>query len=192
MVTRGHQEGLRAARLLMVLSSFSPLFFLWGIHGNSLIPDAYFIPFCIVMIVIPNSFLWLRFRTAKKYQEKREIVVGRVEDHRDHLLVYLFATVLPFYPAETTTWRTFGATLVAVAFVIFLFWHLNLHYLNLIFAIMGYRVFTVFPPDDKNPLTGRVAFILISRRVSVASGVRLNVYRLSDTVYIEEEDGRGT
>jgi hypothetical protein len=34
-----HREGLRAARLLMVLSSISPLFILWAIRGNSLIPD---------------------------------------------------------------------------------------------------------------------------------------------------------
>lgn len=32
----GHREGLKAARLLMVFSSMSPLFFLWAIRGNSL------------------------------------------------------------------------------------------------------------------------------------------------------------
>jgi len=36
-------EGLKTARLLMVLSSVSPLFILWAIRGNSLIPDHYFI-----------------------------------------------------------------------------------------------------------------------------------------------------
>ena len=37
--TTTHREGLKAARLLMVLSSISPLFILWAIRGNSLIPD---------------------------------------------------------------------------------------------------------------------------------------------------------
>jgi len=31
-----HSEGLKAARLLMVLSSISPLFILWAIRGNGL------------------------------------------------------------------------------------------------------------------------------------------------------------
>jgi len=35
----GHNEGLRVARLLMVLSSISPLYILWAIRGNSLIID---------------------------------------------------------------------------------------------------------------------------------------------------------
>jgi hypothetical protein len=31
---------------------------------------------------------------------------------------------------------------------VFLFWHLNLHYMNLLFAALGFRVFTVYPPAD--------------------------------------------
>ena len=38
-----HHEGLKAARVLMVLSSISPLFILWAIRGNNLIPDRWFI-----------------------------------------------------------------------------------------------------------------------------------------------------
>ena len=44
-----HNEGLKTARLLMVLSSISPLFILWAIRGNSLIPDHYFVGFCALM-----------------------------------------------------------------------------------------------------------------------------------------------
>ena len=36
-----HNEGLKTARLLMVLSSILPLFILWAIRGNRLIPDHY-------------------------------------------------------------------------------------------------------------------------------------------------------
>ena len=69
----------------------------------------------------------------------------------------------------------------------FLFWHLNLHYMNLLFAALGYRVFTVYPPADGNPLTGRASEALITRRVSLAAGDRIVAYRLSDTVYLEAE-----
>jgi hypothetical protein len=183
-----HSEGLKAARLLMVLSSISPLFILWAIRGNSLIPDRWFIGFCALMVIVPNAFLWLRMRTARMQADKRELTVGTADDHRDHILVYLFAMLLPIYSEELGNWRYFGASFAALAFIVFLFWHLNLHYMNLVFAGLGYRVFTVYPPADGNPLTGRSRQALITRRVSLASGDRIAGYRLSDTVYLEAGD----
>jgi|SRR5579884_2636336 len=187
-VTTTHGEGLKAARLLMVLSSVSPLFILWAIRGNSLIPDHWFIGVCALMVIVPNAFLWLRIGTAKKQADKREITVGTADDHRDHILVYLFAMLLPFYSQDVRTWRDFGATLAALAFIVFLFWHLNLHYMNLVFAALEYRVFTVHPPADGNPLTGRSSQALVTRRASLAPGDRIVAYRLSDTVYLEAKE----
>lgn len=178
-------EGLKSARLLMVLSSISPLFFLWAIRGNSLIPDRYFVSFCAVMVIAPNVFLWLRIRTARKQNDKRTITVGTADDHRDHILVYLFAMLLPFYSEDISTLRDFFATFAALAFIVFLFWHLNLHYMNLLFAFRGFRVFTVYPPADGNPLTAKTRQALITRRVSLALGEQVIAYRLSDTVYME-------
>jgi len=182
---RGHHEGLRVARLLMVLSSISPLFILWAIRGNSFIADRYFISFCLLMVVAPNGFLWLRLRTARRLQEKRQLTVGKADDHRDHILVYLFAMLLPFYSEDLGSWRYLGSGVAALAFIVFLFWHLNLHYMNLLFAVRGYRVFTVYPPDDGNPFSGKTAHALITRRVHLSSGQHLIAYRLSDTVYLE-------
>lgn len=182
-----HREGLKVARLMMVLSSISPLFILWAIRGNSLIPDRYFIAICALMVVVPNAFLWLRIRTAEKQEDKRELTVGTADDHRDHILVYLFAMLLPFYSQDLGSWRYLWASFAALAFIVFLFWHLNLHYMNLLFAALGYRVFTVYPPADGNALTGRTRHAVITRRVSLGAGERLIAYRLSDTVYLEAE-----
>jgi len=186
--TRRHSQGLGVARLFMVLSSMSPLFILWSIRGNSLISDSYFLTFCAIMIVVPNGVLWLRIRIAKKQEDKRELVVGEADDHRDHILVYLFSMLLPFYSEDLGNWRYLSSSLVALAFIVFLFWHLNLHYMNLIFAALGYRVFTVYPPDDDgNPYTGRTPFVLLSRRINLRKNERIVAYRLSDTVYLEAE-----
>lgn len=182
------REGLRTARLLMVLSSVSPLFILWAIRGNSLVPDRYFIGFCAIMVVVPNGFLWLRLHTARKVEDRRELVVGKAEDHRDHILVYLFAMLLPFYSEDLGTWRYLGSSIAALAFIVFLFWHLNLHYMNLVFAARGYRVFTVYPPDEGSRLTGKASLALITRRVSLLPGERLVAYRLSNTVYLEDAE----
>ena len=117
------------------LSSISPLFILWAIRGNSLIPDRWFAGFCALMVIVPNAFLWLRIRTARQQSDKRELTVGAADDHRDDILVYLFAMLLPFYSEDIGTWRDLGTTLAALAFIVFLFWHLNLHYMNLLFAV---------------------------------------------------------
>ncbi|MBK6660060.1 MAG: hypothetical protein IPG43_18795 [Proteobacteria bacterium] len=182
-----HSEGLKAARLLMVLSSISPLFILWAIRGNCLVQDRYFIGFCALMVLLPNAFLWLRARTAKRNNDRREVTIGTSDDHRDHILVYLFAMLLPFYSEDLGTLRDLAATLAALSFIVFLFWHLNLHYMNLAFAVLGYRVFTVYPPADGNPLTGRARCAVITRRINLSPNEKLTTYRLSDTVYLEVE-----
>ena len=178
-------QGLKFARLLMVLSSISPLFVIWAVKGSSLIPDPYFIGLCALMIIVPNAILWLRIRIVKKQSDKRELTVGSADDHRNDILVYLFAMMLPFYSADLATWRDLGATVAALLFIVFLFWHLNLHYMNLIFAALELRVFTVYPPVEGNVLTGKTPYVVITRRVRHLPGETLIAYRLSDTVYLE-------
>ena len=185
MSVKKHYEGLKLARLIMVLSSMSPLFLLWGIRGNDLISDKYFLPFCGIMVIFPYSFLGLRIWFSKKQEDCRELIVGKAEDHRNHVLVYLFAMLLPFYASDTETWREFAALLTALVFIIFLFWHLNLHYMNLIFALLDYHVFTIQPPVNHNPISSRAGKVLITHRVDIPTDEKIIAYRLSDTVFLE-------
>ena len=180
-------EGLKAARLLMVLSSLSPLFILWAIRGNKLIPEYYFIIACALMVVVPNAFLQWRICAARNDDDKRELTAGTSENHRSHVLSYLFATLLPFYREELATCRDLAAMIVALVFIVFLFWRLNLHYMNIFFALQGYQVFTVSSPQDGNPHTGREPFVLITHRLVLSPGDRVFAYRLSNTVYLEEK-----
>ncbi|MEW8402409.1 MAG: hypothetical protein AB2717_17020 [Candidatus Thiodiazotropha sp.] len=179
------REGLAIARLMMVLSSISPLFIFWAIRGNSLIPEYCFLGFCAFMVIVPTGYLWRRIVMARRLKQLRSILVGKAEDHRDHLLVYLFAMLLPFYSAELDTWRDMATALVALAFIIFLFWHLNLHYMNILFAAFGYHVFTIYPRTDDNPLSGKTSMVLITKRVAVPDDENIEAYRLSNTVYFE-------
>ena len=178
-------EGLKIARLLMVLSSMSPLFLLWAIRGNALVPDKYVFMVCAAMLSLPNLALGLRIWVAIRASDRREIAIGTAEDHRDHLLVYLFSMLLPFYAAELRNWRDMAAVLVALAFIVFLFWHLNLHYMNVLFAAFGYRVFSVSAPAAGIPLSGQSGLVVITKRPALVPGQKLIAYRLSDTVYFE-------
>jgi hypothetical protein len=187
-MSNGTKEGLKATRLMMVLSSISPLFILWAIRGNNLIPGRYFITACALLVLVPNLILWLRIRAAKAQGDKRLIVTGRAEDHRDHLLVYLITILLPFYSANLDTPREFGAAILAICFIVFLFWNMNLHYMNLAFAALGYRVFTVYPPSDGNPISGKRSFVVITKRAIIETTDRILAHRVSDSVFLESEN----
>jgi hypothetical protein len=179
------KEGLPFSRLIMVLSSMAPLFILWAVRGSPSVPDYYFVPICLLLASGPTFVLYLRFRLAKRNHDSQTKTVGKVDDHRDRILVYLFAMLLPFYTVNLKDGREFAATIVALLFIIFLFWHLNMHYLNLLFALRGYRVFTVTPKRD-NQYTGIASFVLLSKRVAIIEGEQLEAYRLSDSVFIQK------
>lgn len=179
------REALQVMRLMMVLSSMAPLFILWAMRGSGLVPDKYFVPGCISFAVIPTFLLWLRIRIAKKRNDCQRKVVHHADDHRDHILVYLFAMLMPFYTANLQSDREFAATILGLLFILFLFWHLNMHYMNLLFAIKGYKVFTV-TPDPTDNIGSRIPFVVLTKRVALRQGDQLDTYRLSDTVFIEK------
>ena len=179
------KEGLQVLRLIMVLSSMAPLFLLWAVRGSGPVPDTYFIPCCLFFAIVPTLVLWRRIRTAKKANDCQTKTVYQADDHRDHILVYLFAMLLPFYTVNLQNWREFAATAVALLFILFLFWHLNMHYMNLLFAIRGYRVFTV-TPDPKDRLGSKSPFVILTKRIALPEGEQIEAFRLSDTVFIEK------
>lgn len=185
MTTTDHHEGLAFVRFMMVVGSVSPLFILWAIRGTSLVSDWYFIAFCAVMVIVPNGFLLIRIVVAKRDNERRELVVGNTEDNRGHLLVYLFTMLLPLYAEALATWRELAATLAALGFIAFVFWYMNLYYMNLLLVLLGYRVFTLHPDSTSGPLAGQLSYVLITRRPALAKGEHIPSYRISNTVYLE-------
>jgi len=185
MKTKPPNESLQLLRLIMVLSSMAPLFVLWAVRGSGPIHDLYFVPVCFFFAITPTLVLWWRISTARKINDCQVKIIHKADDHRDHILVYLFAMLLPFYAVNLKDWREFSATAVALLFILFLFWHLNMHYMNLLFAITGYRVFTV-TPDPKDRLGSRTPFVILTKRIALSGGEQIETYRLSDTVFIEK------
>lgn len=179
------KQGLSLARLLMVFGSFSPLIFLWTVRGIKAVPDEWLVGAALFLILVPNLVLLLRHQLAKAARDVRVIRVGRAEDHREHILVYLFAMLLPFYAENPETPRQAFATVTALAFVVFLFWHLNLHYVNIAFAVLGYRIFTVTPAGDHSAGLTEKNYALITKRPLLAPDSAVTAIRLSDTVYVE-------
>jgi len=49
-----HSEGLKLARLFMVLSGMSPLFILWAIKGSKILPDRYLLGVCAALAMLQD------------------------------------------------------------------------------------------------------------------------------------------
>ncbi len=179
------KEGMQVTRLIMVLCSMAPLFLLWAMRGSPSMPDKYFIPICLALAIVPTLILCLRIYVAKRNNDCQTKIIGKAEDHRDYILVYLFALLLPFYTANLKDSREFFATVLALVFILFMFWNLNMHYMNLLFAIRGYRVFTV-SRETNNEFEGKAVFVLLTRRTFLIEGDKMETYRLSDSVFIEK------
>ena len=185
-MSRAVNRGLPLARLFMVVSSLAPLFLLWAIRGAPSVPDFYWVGGCLALAVIPNLALLLRWRIAKRRNDHRTIVLATARDQSDHLLVYLFAMLLPLYTANLADERELFAVMAAFVFIVFLFWHLNLHYMNIAFAVLGYRVFTVDMVGQRGA-SGTSVILLSKRHSPPPASASIDGLRLSDTVFVERE-----
>jgi hypothetical protein len=182
-------SGLGIARLLMVVGSLSPLFVLWAIRGARGIPDRWWTGFCIAFVVLPNLGLYIRWRVAHVRNDHRVIIAQTAKDQSDHLLVYLFAMLIPLFGVDLGGIRDTIAVLVAFSFVTFIFFHMNLHYINILFALLGYQVFTVqvvTSASTGSPTMSR-SVVMLSKRSSIAPLTQIDAIRLSDTVLVEKE-----
>lgn len=174
-------------RFIMILSSISPLFVLLAIRGSSYFPDCYFEIICAVLVIVPNCFLWWRIRSAKINEGKNRRLIGKTDNDSYQIFIYLIAILLPFYRHDIATERELAAIIAALALIIVLFWRFNLHYLNLYFLIRGYRVFTVHPAEGAGPYSENDRWTLITYRSSLPIGDKPFVYRITNTVYMEEK-----
>jgi hypothetical protein len=187
MATQG-LGGLPIARLLMVVGSLAPLFLLWAIRGAPEIPDSYWLGACLALAIVPNLVLVWRWRIAKARNDHRVIHVTAARDQSEQLLVYLFAMLIPLYTASVATEREIISALAAIIFIVFLFWHMNLHYMNVAFALLGYRVYTVEIATPAGAPKASVV-VLSKRNIPPPAGAQIDGLRLSDTVLVERDAG---
>lgn len=179
------KEGLGFFRTILVINSFAPVFLLWAIRGINCIENKYLIPACIGLIVIPYAILFMRLHFAKKSNDTAQIVVDNYDNHKDQILVYLVAMLIPLYDANIGTARDVAATITALALIIFIFIHLNLHYVNIIFALKGYKVYTI--QKASATISGDTPIILLSKKNSLKLGKTIIATRISNTVYIDDQ-----
>ncbi len=94
--------------------------------------------------------------------------------------------LLPLYTANLANERELFAVAAAFVFIVFLFWHMNLHYMNIVFAVLGYRVYTVEMAAQRGS-PGSAVVLLSKRNSPPLAGASIDALRLSDTVFVEKE-----
>lgn len=187
--------------LVLVLSSFAPLFFLWAIQGvptstNSegeavqLFDSRIFVLTSLMLATLPTVFLVIRFRVVSNSTSKRRAKVLSISDESDHVLVYLLANLVPFYVVDFETWRAFAATLVAVCFVIYIFWALGLSYMNFILPLFGYHIYRVIQTRSNLSLNSSPRLLVVSKAESPADGDLLVLLPFTDRIFFEVEHDR--
>ncbi len=182
------KEALPAVRALMVASSFAPLFLLWFIRGLLLRVD-WRLNLAFGALTVVPTFLFVRVwaykRNRRQYQTKR--VIAPKEGH-DQVIIYLFVLLLPFYSVDLTKDAEVVAAALALAVVGTLFLVLRLHYINMYLAVKGYYVYLVSTGDGEEPIPTGPPFVVLSRRRRLAHDSTMALLRLSNTVYIDEEE----
>lgn len=171
-------------RLFLVLGSLSPVFLLWAIRGQPKVPHWEVI--CLSLFALPNAVLFVALARAKRSRNEKTITVHSARDQREHLLTYLFAMLIPLYDANLSGIRDVTAVVVAFVFIVFLFWNLGLHYMNLLLAVAGYRLFTV---EAKSASDKRLsAYVVITKRHHLENQKPFTGLRLGGQVLMDASD----
>ncbi|MGN6214863.1 hypothetical protein [Parafilimonas sp.] len=177
-------EGLPFIKFMMLLSSMTPLFLLVGIRGiqikdgdNLLISPKHTWTTIACLIVIPYLVIKFRIYFSKKASDIYPLNVQEATLNKEYLFTYLFTVLLPLYSVSISSLNEFYAVICAIAFVIFVLWNMNMHFINIFFAFGGYRVFTL--PNQNGA-------VLLTTRQNLSNNIQsIKAHRLSNSVFIE-------
>lgn len=172
-------------RFILVIASMSPLFILLAIKG--LEPFfSYFITFTffILLVILPNLYFWFRINQARKNNDRKHISIGQYTDNREHIVSYIFALLIPIYQSNIITQNDLYAALCALIFILFIFWHLDLYYMNFIMALFGYKIISI----KGDPVTSlyAVEHVLITKKSNLNNLQIFSPLRLTDFLLFDD------
>ena len=177
----------RFLRFAFVIASFTPLFVLLGVKGNLYLSDETLWWSVAALVFLPNALLLIRWLIVRNGEQVIELQIADSSDNRDSLVIYLLAVLLALYgvnPENGREWIAFGLT---IFFVILLFWMANLHHLNVIFNLAGYRTYTVTLKVNGAHRAHTSQGVLLTKRLQPPANRAMQCHRLSHDVFIEKK-----
>jgi hypothetical protein len=94
--------------------------------------------------------------------------------------------LIPLYDANIGDGREVAAAVVALIIVGFLFWYMELHYINVVFAVLGYRLFEIAVENGETAPNVDLRFALVSRRAAPTVDTPVVVLRVGEAVFLDE------
>lgn len=182
------KEGFLIMRLALVLWSLSPVFIVWAIRGSKLVSQQWLTGMALFAVVVPAVVFfsrYIRICNATLGGNLVILTVRRLTDRREHLLSYLFPLVLSFWSVDFTTVRELLAFGTVMLFTAIAFWHLQLIYVNLWFALLGYRSVQV-EPKGGGGLSLR-PIIVLTKNYRLREGEEIKALRLTNNLFIEKQ-----
>ena len=171
-------------RLMLVLACMAPLFILMAIRGVGIVPWEIYFPAFIGLALIPNFILMARIIIAVKNNDRKRIRVTNSTDNREQLITYIFAMLLPLFQSSVSTEQDLYAALCALLFVVYIFGHMELYYMNFFFALAGYRILSVRPDSTSGNLS--VSHVLITKKKSIPDTREVNPIRITDFLLFDK------
>lgn len=171
-------------RLMLVLACMAPLFILMAIRGVGIVPWEIYFPVFISLALVPNLILAVRLFIATKNNDRKRIRVTNSTDNREQLITYIFAMLLPLFQSSVSTEQDLYAALCALLFVIYIFGHMELYYMNFFFALAGYRILSIRPDSASGNLS--VSHVLITKKTSISSTTDINPLRVTDFLLFDK------
>ena len=180
-------DGLSLVRLALVVSALSPVFLLWAIRGVSAVKDCIWIPCCLGLFLISNGLVGAIWARALRSKNQKTLTVCKSSEQRDYLITYLLAVTIPIYQNDISSVRGIFAAGLIFLFVVYVFWWVKLGYINIIFALLGFRVHTLdsTAPGDGGGPPRITTYVFISRREHIPPGSVVTGLRLGGDVLLE-------
>lgn len=189
-MTSAATDSLSFVRFILVWSGLSPVFLLWAIRGTKAVDETYFTLVCLVLFLAPTLVLWGFWSRSRSKNTVRTVKVIKADDPKDHVLTYLFAMLIPLFQSNIDDKRQLAVAIVAMCMIMFLFWHMRLHYMNFVFALLGYSIFTARVEAGAYARGPKPAgtWVIISRRSAISDGETLTGYRLGGLVLADKAE----
>ncbi len=176
-------------RLALVVWSLSPVFLVWAIRGSSMISQLWLWAGASLATIGPALIYLGSISLAKKSGtggNLEQLTVKRLTDRREHLLSYLFPLLLSVWSLDFKTHRELIAFFVVIGFTGIAFWHLQLIYVNIWFAIAGYRSVQVERASDQAHTLRPI--ILLTRNGRLCENTQINALRITNNLYLDQTE----
>jgi hypothetical protein len=166
-----------AAEFTLFLSSFAPLFVVFGVLES--FGQGWPSYVCYGIALAASLVLTVALRIWKRLAVTR-VTITRARHRDGDAIAYVATYVVPFAALGVNDWRSRLALLFFLALVAVLYVRAHLFYVNPLLSIFGYRLF------ELETSSGRVMLVL-SKRKYLQTNSTIDVRTLSDYIFIDAD-----